>query len=432
MTQADVLIVGAGAAGLMAAKEIAAAGKSVIVLEGRNRIGGRVHTEPGNGFSEPVETGAEFVHGNLELTRSLLNEANLQTIESGGTFYRMEEGRLQPDDVMEHSDKLLNVLSQQTTESSIGSFLESHFPGAEHEELKKSIRGYVEGYYAGELANASVLAFKEEWQQEPQPQYRVQEGYSSLMAYLYRQSLQHKTFYHLSSPVKKVAWKPGAVEATTASGQHYQALKIIITLPPPVLVAKDTEAALSFEPQLTEQMNAFDMLGTGPVIKVLIEFTHAFWNDQFNQQDLGFLFSDEEIPAWWTQHPQPLPLLAGWCAGPCAHKLKHLPPPQLFQKAMLSLARIFNLPQAEIEQRVRAWKVCNWVADPFTAGGYSYITTTTKQALDVLLQPVRDTIYFAGEALYDNMNTGTVEAALQSGRYTAQQVLRSFAVANRL
>jgi monoamine oxidase len=167
---------------------------------------------------------------------------------------------------------------------------------------------------------------------------------------LYRQSLQHKAYYHLSSPVKKIAWKPGAVEATTASGQAYTAKKIIVTLPPPVLGAKDTEAALSFEPQLTEQMDAFKMLGTGPVIKVLINFTHAFWNEQFNQQDLGFLFSDEEIPTWWTQHPQPSPLLAGWCAGPCAHKLKHLTPPQLFQKAMISLARIFNLPQAEIEQ----------------------------------------------------------------------------------
>jgi protoporphyrinogen oxidase len=165
MTQADVLIVGAGAAGLMAAKEIAAVGKSVIVLEGRNRIGGRVHTETGNGFSEPVETGAEFVHGNLELTRSLLNEANLHTIESGGI---LSCGRRSPAAGRSYGTQrqAIECIKPANNRKQHQGFLESHFPDAEHEELKKSIRGYVEGYYAGELANASVLAFKEEWQQE--------------------------------------------------------------------------------------------------------------------------------------------------------------------------------------------------------------------------------------------------------------------------
>jgi monoamine oxidase len=424
--QADVLIVGAGAAGLLAAKEIAAAGKSVIVLEGRDRIGGRVHTELSNGFSEPVETGAEFVHGNLERTQSLLNEAGLHTIESGGAFYRVENGRLQPDDAMEHSDKLMNALNQQTTESSITGFLEANFPDAKYKDLKKAIRGYVEGYYAGELERASVLAFKEEWQQEEQPQYRVQEGYTRLMQYLYQRSLQYNTTYHFSSPVKKIAWRHGAVAATTANGQAYTAQKIIVTLPPAVLCAENTEASLSFEPQLPGQMHAFTKLGTGPVIKMLIEFTHAFWNERFNQQDLSFLFSDEEIPTWWTQHPRPSRLLVGWCAGPCALKLKYNTAAQLFQKAIASLARIFGLSQPEVEQNIKAWKVCNWAADPFTAGGYSYITTATKEALNILLQPVSDTIYFAGEALHNSINTGTVEAALQSGQHTAGQVLRSF------
>jgi monoamine oxidase len=69
--------------------------------------------------------------------------------------------------------------------------------------------------------------------------------------------------------------------------------------------------------------------------------------------------------------------------------------------------------------------VYNWAADPFTQGGYSYITTKTKDALRVLSKPVANTIYFAGEALYDDINTGTVEAALQSGKQVAQALLHS-------
>lgn len=115
----------------------------------------------------------------------------------------------------------------------------------------------------------------------------------------------------------------------------------------------------------------------------------------------------------------------GWCAGPHADKLKNETDAQLFQKAIQSLAHIFSLPSHQIQNNIIAWKVCNWAADPFTLGGYSYITTATKDALKVLLQPVEATIYFAGEAFYDDINVGTVEAALQSGKKTAEKIMAS-------
>ena len=75
---ADILIIGAGVAGLFAARNLSAAGKKVIILEARDRPGGRIQTLYDPSFELPVEMGAEFVHGDLELTIQLLREAGLK------------------------------------------------------------------------------------------------------------------------------------------------------------------------------------------------------------------------------------------------------------------------------------------------------------------------------------------------------------------
>src|SRR6476469_6871075 len=216
--QTDVIIVGAGAAGLMAARELAAAGTKVIVVEARDRIGGRVHTITGLGFKHPVETGAEFVHGDLELTLQLLHEANLKKLPAGGTVWRSQEGRLfQQKDFIEEADGLIKALHKQKKEMSVGAFLEANFPGKQYEGLKKSLKSYVEGYYAGELDRASVLAMKDEWEQEEHAQYRVKGGYVRLMDFLYEQCLSNGVTFQFSSPVKNIIWAFEKVEVTTSN-----------------------------------------------------------------------------------------------------------------------------------------------------------------------------------------------------------------------
>lgn len=424
--QADVLLIGAGAAGLMAARELSANGKKVIVLEARDHIGGRAYTVIETGFSQPIESGAEFIHGNLELTLHLLKEAHIKTNPAGGEAWRSKEGRLvQEDDFMTDADALMQALKTQKEESSVDDFLTKHFNNERYGDLKKSVRGYVEGYYAGEPNRASVLALKEEWEREDEPQYRVQGGYIKLMQALYDNCIANGVVFHFSAPVKSIAWAFEKVEATTINNSVFESKKIIITVPVSVLQNEQAAGFIQFQPQLTSQFEALKKLGYGGVIKILIEFKIAFWETDFNLKSLGFLFSDEAIPIWWTQHPVKSPLLVGWCAGPNTNALKANTDTELFQEAIQSLAYIFNLPLVEIENNVAAWKVYNWSAEPFTAGGYSYVTTTTKEALHLLNQAVEDTIYFAGEALYDDINVGTVEAALQSGKQTAQKLLAS-------
>ncbi len=70
--------------------------------------------------------------------------------------------------------------------------------------------------------------------------------------------------------------------------------------------------------------------------------------------------------------------------------------------------------------------VFNWVADPFTLGAYAYSTIETKKAFKIFMKPIDHTLFFAGEAIYDGPETGTVEAALTSGLRSFNEVLKSF------
>src|SRR5215212_7649157 len=94
MNNFDVIIIGAGAAGLMAAKILSENKITVCVLEARNRIGGRVYTVSKPGFSKPIEAGAEFIHGKLPLTTALLRKTGLERYKVDGELWQIKNGEL--------------------------------------------------------------------------------------------------------------------------------------------------------------------------------------------------------------------------------------------------------------------------------------------------------------------------------------------------
>jgi monoamine oxidase len=166
-------------------------------------------------------------------------------------------------------------------------------------------------------------------------------------------------------------------------------------------------------------------MGFGAVIKINLQFKNNFWEEEPSNKmkNAGFIFSDGEFPTWWTQEPIKNGQLTGWMAGPKAMDLKDASEEEIFEKVLQTLAYVFGVEIQFIQKKLVAHYITNWTADPFSRGAYSYATLDTHWAKEVLLQPVEQTLYFAGEALYKGTETGTVEGALASGIEVAREMI---------
>ncbi len=424
MNSADIIIIGAGAAGLMAAAELSKAGQKVIVLEARDRVGGRVYTITDNAFEQHIEAGAEFIHGNLKTTLSLLGEAGLPYDETAGRFFRFENNHWKNEDD-ENIDwtELMNKLNALKEDTTIAQFLNTNFNNEKYAKLRQSIKAFAEGYDAADITKASAFALRKEWEQEDEPQYRVTNGYIQLINFLKDKCQANGSVIHLSTIVKKAEWNNNKVKITTKDALTYEANKLVVTVPVSILQSdKNAEAFIEFIPSIHSYTDAYKQIGYGSVIKILLQFDKAFWEDEI--KNAGFILSDQKIPTWWTQLPSHNSLLTGWKAGASVNELRNASNELILQQALESLASIFKKSGEEIQKHLSAYKVFNWSNDPFSLGGYSYATIQTQEAKKLLNTPLHKTIYFAGEALAEDSAAGTVEAALSSGFETAQKALK--------
>lgn len=418
----SVLIIGAGAAGLMAARELSASGHAVTILEARNRAGGRMHTLHPDAFTVPVESGAEFVHGKLPLTLQLLQEGGIPFTPVEGRMIEVRKGRWhRQDHFVEGWDTLLEHLQALQEDMTVRDFLDHHFPAHRYEELRRSVQRFAEGYDGADISKASILALRHEWEKEEEQQYHITGGYERLTDYLITQCIRQRCLLHFNTTIKHIRWQEDGVEAISQDGQSFTANKVIITIPLGVWQQPAAKGSMEFTPAIDQQLAAFHQIGFGAVIKASLEFKQPFWQEY--EKELGFVFSEEIFPTWWTQLPHPAPLLTGWINGPQAASFATAPPEKMLQYALYSLAGIFGLPLIFLEQQLVAWHMTDWGADPFSLGAYSYDMLTSKAARQLLQQPVSNTLFFAGEALYEGPHPGTVEAALESGKETALRII---------
>lgn len=419
-----IIVLGAGAAGLSAANAIGKTGREVIVLEARDRIGGRVFTSREGNFSVPIETGAEFIHGDLPRTQTLAKAAGASLREGDGRQWNVEGGQKEEGEIFdEHWDKLIGELRSLDRDMTIAEFLKLKFPEEKYSSLKDSVTRFVQGFDAADATKASAFALREEWTEtDAMKGYHVAGGYSQLMEHLFEQCRRNDVVFHFSSAVTEIYWEHDKVAVICENGERYDGRKVLVTIPPAVLKTGGTR----FFPEPKEHLAALNKIETGGVIKFLIEFDEAVWenddSDDFRQfPDAHFIFSDAWVPTWWSQRPSPTPMLTGWLSGPITLTLK-MSSEELLNEAVKSLCYIFDCPDRVLRSHIRAMKVINWVEDPFSRGAYAYKTIDTKEAIRVLSTPLEDTVFFAGEAYYEGAEMGTVEAALASGETTAARM----------
>jgi len=433
MNKADILIIGAGATGLMAARTLSKAGKKVTVLEARNRCGGRIHTLHNEMFFKDAELGAEFIHGDLTVTLNLLKEAGIEYHSAVEEMVRYRDGEFIEDGGFTDWDKVVDRLGELKKDISILEFMDKEFPAGKYDELRASVIGFVSGYDTADPEKASSFALRDEWEGEDfEAQHRVKGGYGLMIKYLEEESRQAGSEIYLNSIAKEILWRPGYVKATTDNGAAYEAGQLLIAMPLGVLQSdKDVKGAIKFSPSTGEHVKALRQMGFGSIIKILLEFDAPFWEDEatakhvgFDLKNMGFILSGEVIPTWWTQSPQHSSVLTGWLGGLPAAKQKDTPQEEILQQSLQSIGNIFKMTADELKDKLVAFDVANWTADPFTRGSYAYDTVGAAGARKILSQPIDDTIFFAGEYLYEGPAMGTVEAALTSGQQAAMQIIQ--------
>ncbi|MDQ3290975.1 MAG: FAD-dependent oxidoreductase, partial [Bacteroidota bacterium] len=200
----------------MAARDLAKAGKNVIVLEARARLGGRIFTQNHPDFSLPIEAGAEFIHGDLPLTQALLQQAGVSLYLLEGRNYQVLNGVLQESEsFIEDFEILIDRLNQLEQDLPFAEFLDQYLPEDQYANLRQGVIRFAEGYDAADIRKASSFALREEWQTDAAANsYHPVGGYHQIIELLANEFKDNGGTIVTSSTVKEIQWQPGRVQVS--------------------------------------------------------------------------------------------------------------------------------------------------------------------------------------------------------------------------
>jgi monoamine oxidase len=425
----DVVVVGAGAAGLAAAEALSRGGASVVLLEARPRIGGRVWTQRVRGWPLPIELGAEFVHGRNDDLLTIAREAGLLVGRLPGFHVeRTPSGWKRMHAVWRKFDAITRTMRRTGRDRSVADFLRAHRTLSSGK--KRFVRGIVESYHAAVLERASERALSTAgdppFEEDEESQFRVLSGYDGVTNWLRSRIDPEKCRIFLSTPVARIRWRRGDVHVSTADGREISARRAIVTVP--VGVLKEDPAAvggIAFDPDPPALRRALARIEMGRVERWVLRFREPFWEDATGGEP-GFFhdWRGAAFPTWWSAAPTEIPMITGWAGGPAADALVNLSRRTILDRALESLESLFGLPVAKLRGLLVDWHSHEWSVDPYCRGAYSYVAVGGAHAPRELARPIADTLFFAGEATEPDEN-GTVPGAIVSGRRAARLIRRA-------
>ncbi|MCB0210333.1 MAG: FAD-dependent oxidoreductase [Anaerolineae bacterium] len=408
----DVIIIGAGAAGLAAAQKLKAAGREPLILEARDRLGGRIWTDH---TITPVELGAEFIHGEHAATWQLIEPAALETdLWPRGrqyqqyTYLYILNGHLLADSAL---DTQMAALYEHVT----------HFTGPEcsareavlaitdpDDAALPYILSRLACVEAAEVDRLSATALTQEralntagWEN-----YHIRAGYDALPA-LMAQGLDIRC----NSPVTRIDWSDSGAQLLLANNQTLTARHVIVTVPLGVLQA-DCPNFLPALPPAKQQ--AIAVLAMGHVTKLVLQFSRSVW------PSFSYLCSDGVIPDWWQAGSADAPVLMGYSGGPAALELAALGEEAAIEQGLAELSQAFG---DDIRSAFVSGRLVDWSTDPWSLGAYTYTPVGAGNARAELAAPLASTLFFAGEATSTNGHVATVHGAIETGWRAAAEVL---------
>ncbi|HUP90229.1 MAG TPA: FAD-dependent oxidoreductase, partial [Longimicrobiales bacterium] len=232
----DVIVIGAGAAGLTAAREFRQAGKSVQILEASDRIGGRVRSISDPHAGIPLELGAEFLHGEAKESNKLLREARLATVPVLGEHYRSRNGKF------ESQDKVWNRMARvfkrmdddRKQDRSFQDFLDTKPGGPLYKEERELALGFVQGFNGADAWRISERSLAEQGNptEGAAKSARILNGYGALIDFIATDLVDVIQF---NSVVNRILWDESRVSVFTRDGTQFDARTCVITIPLPHL-----------------------------------------------------------------------------------------------------------------------------------------------------------------------------------------------------
>ena len=415
MARYDVIIIGAGAAGLAAARILTGAGKRVCIVEARPRIGGRIFTQHVSNLPLPIELGAEFIHGENETTLGVVAAATLIAAELPDDHWwsNAEGHRTRIRDFWGDLEKVRAKIGTLKNDVSFAEFLRRRRDISPR--LRELARTFVEGYHASHADRISALVLKaaDEEQEGDNRQFRIANGQDGLIEWLRSGLHPERTDLRLGTVANRVQWSDGAVAVHTDRGP-VSANALVFTAPAGVWKA----GAIAFDPPLADKERALEKIEAGHVVKIAFHFRERFWDD------INFLHtSDRFMPTWWTAAPFRTPILTGWAGGHAADALLAEGKDARIEHALTAMSSAWSVPRRRLSALLVGTFTHDWQADPFSRGAYSYAAVGGANAHAALARPIRKTLFFAGEATSGDQ-TGTVAGAIESGYRAAGEILR--------
>ena len=437
----DAIVIGAGVAGLAAASRLREAGLDVVVLEARDRIGGRIWTQHPDGLGVPVELGAEFIHGETPEIHEVARKAGLRLVDIAGRRWTTRRGKLGLlDDFWERLDAVMRRLDD--TRQPDRSFADAvkRMRGVSAQDRKIAIQ-YVEGFHAADTHVISERSLAEGGSPRGDVRERrigrVVEGYSAVVEAL---AAPVRDVIRLGAVVSEVRWRKGRVDVewTDHGGTRRDstiARAVVIAVPLGVLNApREMLGHIEFEPAVAQRELASE-LAMGTVTRVAMQLDEPFWvTGKFAKQvgdarfdTMSFLHATNPVsfPVWWSQYPMRAPVLVGWRGGPEAARMAEWSRETVIRAAVGSLATILSMSVRAVERHVVAAFTHDWTNDPFARGSYSYVTVGGDEAAGAIARPVAATLFFAGEHADKDGRNGTVHGAIASGWAAAAKLMRA-------
>ncbi|NJN17956.1 MAG: FAD-dependent oxidoreductase [Oscillochloris sp.] len=402
----DCIIIGAGIAGLAAAQTLADAGIHALVVEARDRIGGRIYTDHTHG---PAELGAEFIHGEYAVTWEIIRAAQLRTIDWSGQRRFAVNGRLRPvDDPLGSQVARLYSAAAGYTGSELAAtelLAKLAAPADPAHTLALRWLANIEGADPHKL-DAAALSRERAASSNGDTNYHLLDGYDAVPAHL-AASLNIR----LNSPVEQIVWDAAAVQVVVTGGATLAARHVIITVPLGVLQA----GRITFAPALPPaKQAAIDSIAMGNVTKLLLWFARPIW-----PEELGLISSDGQVSTWWPIESAAVPAVMGYTGGLYGLDLARYGETEAIAIGLRELSQLLDVDAAAA---CIGGKLADWSRDPWSLGAYTYSPLGMGNARAALAAPL-GRLHFAGEATVLGGHIATVHGAIESGRRAAGEIM---------